>query len=131
MLVDKEYVGLTLFAISCFAAGVAFGSFVAIQLKSSHIQAKQKKLLWPYSLSLFLNKSIDVINNCDHFAKVSAQLQQDVMNVCIDIYFSAYCGICVCLISNIFKWVKVIVRQWLFCRRQQFTLRDYFAVSYL
>ena len=22
-------------------------------------------------------------------------------------------------------------RQWLFCRRQQFTLRDYFAVSYL
>ena len=24
-----------------------------------------------------------------------------------------------------------ILRQWLFCRRQQFTLRDYFAVSYL
>ena len=30
---------------------------------------------------------------------------------------------CVCIAK--------INRQWLFCRRRQFTLRDYFAVSYL
>ena len=30
------------------------------------------------------------------------------------------------------SYQKIITyRQWLFCRRRQFTLRDYFAVSYL
>ena len=31
------------------------------------------------------------------------------------------------LVEKLLKWK----RQWLFCRQQHFTLRDYFAVSYL
>ena len=31
----------------------------------------------------------------------------------------------------VFNYLVVLIRQWLFCRRRQFTLRDYFAMSYL
>ena len=43
-------------------------------------------------------------------------------------HFLAHCAKIICHPASI---LSLISWQWLFCRRRQFTLRDYFAVSYL